>query len=88
MKFSLRNGAGTEVQVAASSPTASTSILITGWPLMKRRLISIKVPLTTVLILYLPCSTVRHRKLAQAVIINSGIRGASLLQRVGAQQSL
>lgn len=39
-------------------------------------------------ILYLPCSTVGHRKLAQAVIIHSGVRGTSLLQGVCAQQSL
>lgn len=55
---------------------------------MKRRLDFIKAPLARVLTLYLPCSTVGHRKLAQAVIINSGIWGASLLQGVGAQQSL
>lgn len=67
-----------------SWPIASASILITGWPLMKRRLVSTTVSLTTVLIVYLPCSTVRHRKFAQAVIINSGIGGASLLQGVGA----
>lgn len=59
------------------------SILI--MPLMRRRLRSIKAPLAKVLILYLPCSTVGHRKLAQAVIINSGIWGASLLQGVSAQ---
>ena len=52
---------------------------------MKRRLVSIKAPLATAFILYLPCSTVGHRKLAQAVIIHSGIWGTSLLQGVGAQ---
>ena len=53
-----------------------------------RRMVSIKAPLTTVLFLYLPCSTVCHRKFAQAVIINSGIWGTSLLHGVSAQQSL
>lgn len=73
---------------ACLPPTASAPTLVPGQPLRTRELVFIKVPLARLLILYLPCSTVGHRKLAQAVIIDAGIWGTSLLQGVGAQQSL
>jgi hypothetical protein len=51
---------------------------------MKKRLVSSKAPPDMGIISYLPSSTIGHRKLAQAVIINTGIWGPSLLQWVSA----